>query len=38
MQFIQDKGYEKPELWTEEGKKWIASMKPKMPPFWVKKG
>ena len=28
MQFIKDGGYHKPELWTEEGQRWIASIKP----------
>ena len=37
MQFVKDGGYQRPELWTEEGKKWIASIKPTMPLFWVKK-
>ena len=37
MLFVKDGGYRKPELWTEEGQKWIASIKPVMPLFWVKK-
>ena len=37
LKFMEDGGYNKPELWSEEGQKWIASIKPTKPVFWVQK-
>lgn len=36
LKFVNDGGYSKPEYWTQEGQKWIASIKPTMPLFWRK--
>lgn len=38
MEFVQDGGYEKAELFCDEGKKWLNFAKPKYPHFWVKRG
>ncbi len=32
--FIQDDGYKRPELWSEEGKRWLESGKVEHPVFW----
>jgi formylglycine-generating enzyme required for sulfatase activity len=36
LQFVLEGGYRTPEWWTEEGKRWIGSIKPSMPLFWHK--
>jgi formylglycine-generating enzyme required for sulfatase activity len=36
LPFVEEGGYSNPEWWTEEGKRWIASIKPSMPLFWHK--
>jgi formylglycine-generating enzyme required for sulfatase activity len=38
LQFVLEGGYQTPEWWTEEGKRWIGSIKPSMPLFWQKEG
>jgi formylglycine-generating enzyme required for sulfatase activity len=38
LQFVLEGGYQTPEWWTEEGQRWIASVKPSMPLFWHKEG
>ena len=38
LKFVQDGAYENLEWWTDEGKRWLTSIKPKMPPFWRKTG
>jgi len=38
LQFVSDGGYSRPELWSEEGQRWIASIKPSLPVFWRKYG
>jgi formylglycine-generating enzyme required for sulfatase activity len=38
LQFVLEGGYHTPEWWTEEGQRWIASVKPSMPLFWHKEG
>ena len=38
LRFVEAGGYSRPEWWTEEGKRWLGSMKPKMPVFWRKQG
>jgi formylglycine-generating enzyme required for sulfatase activity len=38
LRFIKEGGYSNPEWWTEEGKRWLASIKPEMPLFWRKHG
>ncbi len=32
--FVDSGGYNKPQYWTDEGKKWLASTQAKMPRFW----
>ena len=38
LKFVEAGGYSHPEWWTEEGRKWLASIKPQMPVFWRKQG
>ena len=38
LKFVLDGAYENPQWWTEEGRRWLSSIKPKMPPFWRKYG
>lgn len=38
LEFVRDNGYEKPELWSEEGRAWLEYKKPSHPVFWVPKG
>lgn len=38
LEFIKDGGYENPEWWTQEGQRWLASIKPTMPLFWRREG
>ena len=33
--FVEDRGYEKEEYWTEEGWKWVAFSKARHPLFWI---
>ena len=33
--FVEDGGYENPEYWTEEGRKWLEFSKAKHPLFWI---
>jgi hypothetical protein len=37
MNFVQDKGYENPAYWSEEGWNWVTFSKSKHPKFWVLK-
>ena len=37
LAFVEDGGYQKPELWSEEGQAWLASTQSSMPRFWLKK-
>ncbi len=34
LEFVMDGGYQKPELWDEEGKGWLEYKKPTHPLFW----
>ena len=36
LQFIKEGGYNKPELFTNEGKEWLDFSQAKHPPFWIK--
>jgi formylglycine-generating enzyme required for sulfatase activity len=36
LQFVQEGGYQNPSWWTEEGQRWLSSIKPAMPLFWRK--
>ena len=38
LKFVEAGGYSHPEWWTEEGRRWLASIKPQMPVFWRKQG
>lgn len=38
LKFVEDGGYDNLEWWSEEGKRWLKSIKPKMPLFWRKYG
>ncbi len=37
LEFVKEGGYNKPELFTEEGKEWLDFTQAKHPTFWVKK-
>ncbi|WMC09314.1 5-histidylcysteine sulfoxide synthase [Oceanimonas pelagia] len=34
LEFVQDGGYQKPEYWTEEGRRWLGFTQAGMPRFW----
>jgi 5-histidylcysteine sulfoxide synthase/putative 4-mercaptohistidine N1-methyltranferase len=36
LEFVMDKGYEREELWTSEGKEWKNIYKASYPLFWTK--
>lgn len=38
LQFVEEGGYHSPQWWTDEGKRWLASIKPEMPLFWRREG
>ena len=37
LAFIEAKGYQQQDYWTEEGQQWLAFTKATMPHFWLKK-
>ena len=37
LEFVKENAYEKPELFSAEGKNWLNYTKAKYPHFWVKK-
>ena len=37
LEFVEEGGYDKPELFSLEGKKWLDFTKAKYPHFWIKK-
>ena len=37
LEFIEDKGYSKPELWLSLGWDWVQTRSPKHPLYWDKK-
>ncbi|WP_368030540.1 5-histidylcysteine sulfoxide synthase [Arcobacter sp. s6] len=37
LEFVKDGSYNKPELFSEEGKEWLDFTQAKHPTFWVKK-
>ena len=37
LEFVKEGGYNKPELFTEEGKEWLDFTQAKHPTFWIKK-
>ena len=34
LEFMGDGGYERPELWSEEGRAWLAESKVRAPRYW----
>ncbi|PSJ48463.1 SAM-dependent methyltransferase [Zobellella taiwanensis] len=37
LRFVQDGGYQSPEYWTEEGRRWLAFSRATMPRFWLER-
>lgn len=37
LEFVKEGGYNKPDLFTEEGKEWLDFSQAKHPTFWLKK-
>ncbi|MCW8831988.1 MAG: 5-histidylcysteine sulfoxide synthase [Colwellia sp.] len=37
LAFVEAKGYQQPQFWTEEGQAWLAFTKANMPRFWCQK-
>jgi len=37
LAFVEAKGYQQGDYWTEEGQQWLAFTKATMPNFWLKK-
>ncbi|ART79109.1 5-histidylcysteine sulfoxide synthase [Oceanisphaera avium] len=35
LQFVNAKGYQQPQWWTQEGQAWLAYSHAKMPRFWL---
>ena len=33
--FVEDRGYEQDDLWTQEGRKWVSYSKARHPLFWI---
>jgi 5-histidylcysteine sulfoxide synthase/putative 4-mercaptohistidine N1-methyltranferase len=36
LAFMKDRGYERREFWTEEGRKWVEYSQARHPLFWIK--
>ncbi len=36
LDFVDAGGYQQPQLWTEEGQRWLAFSKAKQPVFWLR--
>jgi len=36
LEFVKEGAYNKPELFTDEGKEWLDFSQAKHPPFWIK--
>jgi len=36
LEFVEDKGYEQEQYWTEEGRRWVAFSGARHPLFWLK--
>jgi formylglycine-generating enzyme required for sulfatase activity len=34
LAFVEDGGYKKPQYWSNEGQRWLESIKPTAPLFW----
>ena len=37
MEFVEDKGYDREEFWTEESWQWVVGQTHKLPFNWVQK-
>ena len=37
-EFVDDDGYRRPELWTEEGKRWLEKERAEHPVYWLRDG
>lgn len=37
LRFVQDGGYQSPQYWTEEGRRWLAFSRATMPRFWLER-
>lgn len=35
LEFVEAGGYQQPDLWTEEGRRWVAYIDREHPAFWV---
>ncbi|HUQ97880.1 MAG TPA: ergothioneine biosynthesis protein EgtB [Gemmatimonadaceae bacterium] len=38
LSFMEDSGYERAELWSEAGRKWLAESGAKSPEYWTRDG
>ncbi len=38
IEFIEDGGYRRPELWTAEGRKWLEETGAEAPGYWFREG
>jgi len=38
LEFFADGGYRRPELWTDEGQRWLSYSQAQHPLFWVRDG
>jgi iron(II)-dependent oxidoreductase len=38
LQFIDDRGYQRPELWSEGGRRWLAESGAIAPRYWTRDG
>ncbi len=38
LTFVEDRGYEQQEFWTEEGWRWVSYTRATHPLFWIKDG
>lgn len=37
LEFIEDRGYARPELWSAEGKRWLADTRIEAPANWIRR-
>jgi gamma-glutamyl hercynylcysteine S-oxide synthase len=38
LEFIRDRGYEREELWSEQGRRWLAETGSEAPKYWQRSG
>ncbi|HEY0527202.1 MAG TPA: ergothioneine biosynthesis protein EgtB [Gemmatimonadaceae bacterium] len=36
LEFMADRGYERPELWSADGRKWLAESRETAPKYWTR--